>query len=170
MNAFNNDSLLKLFCILRYSRIRAFVIVVTVCDPAMVVVRLDVGFVTNSILQHKNQLSFLAVGFASLALAVALRSSSTSSARKKKRIIPSPSVTLLPKLSEKEIGELPYPPDVLPGPRDVASPYGTIRVYEWGSEDGRKVLLLHGISTPCISLGYSFLSYVVGRVRLVAEE
>jgi pimeloyl-ACP methyl ester carboxylesterase len=31
--------------------------------------------------------------------------------------------------------------------------YGTIRVYEWGPEDGKKVLLIHGISTPCLSLG-----------------
>jgi pimeloyl-ACP methyl ester carboxylesterase len=26
-------------------------------------------------------------------------------------------------------------------------------VYEWGPEKGRKVLLVHGISTPCVSLG-----------------
>jgi pimeloyl-ACP methyl ester carboxylesterase len=26
-------------------------------------------------------------------------------------------------------------------------------VYEWGPEEGRKVLLIHGISTPCIALG-----------------
>ena len=31
--------------------------------------------------------------------------------------------------------------------------YGTIRVYEWGPEKGRKVMLVHGISTPCVSLG-----------------
>ncbi|MCJ1288455.1 hypothetical protein MMC26_007813 [Xylographa opegraphella] len=47
---------------------------------------------------------------------------------------------------------LPYPPDALPGARDVDSPYGWMRVYEWGPEDGRKVLLVHGISTPCIAL------------------
>lgn len=28
-----------------------------------------------------------------------------------------------------------------------------MRVYEWGPEEGRKVLLLHGITTPCIALG-----------------
>ncbi|KAI9795450.1 MAG: hypothetical protein M1835_005784 [Candelina submexicana] len=28
-----------------------------------------------------------------------------------------------------------------------------MRVYEWGPEDGRKVLLIHGISTPCLALG-----------------
>jgi pimeloyl-ACP methyl ester carboxylesterase len=30
--------------------------------------------------------------------------------------------------------------------------YGTIRVYEWGPKDGRKVLLLNGISAPCLSV------------------
>jgi pimeloyl-ACP methyl ester carboxylesterase len=28
-----------------------------------------------------------------------------------------------------------------------------MRVYEFGPESGRKVLLVHGISTPCLSLG-----------------
>ncbi|MCJ1270181.1 hypothetical protein MMC22_010077 [Lobaria immixta] len=49
--------------------------------------------------------------------------------------------------------EAPYPPDAFPGARDVSSPYGSLRVYEWGPDDGRKVVLIHGISTPCISLG-----------------
>jgi len=48
---------------------------------------------------------------------------------------------------------LPYPPDALPGGRFVESPYGTIRVYEWGPEDGTKVFLIHGINTAAISLG-----------------
>lgn len=47
---------------------------------------------------------------------------------------------------------LPYPPDALPGARDVDSPYGSIRVYEWGPENGEKILLIHGISTPSIAL------------------
>ncbi|KAL4928326.1 alpha/beta hydrolase [Aspergillus undulatus] len=47
----------------------------------------------------------------------------------------------------------PLPLDVLPGARDVPSPYGSVRVYEWGPEDGPKVLLVHGITTPCVSLG-----------------
>ncbi|KAF4632706.1 hypothetical protein G7Y89_g5414 [Cudoniella acicularis] len=70
-----------------------------------------------------------------------------------KTIIRGPTDTLLPKLSKEEQAELPYPPDVFPGSRDVVSPYGTCRVYEWGPEDGRKVFLCHGISTPCVSLG-----------------
>lgn len=68
-------------------------------------------------------------------------------------IIPSPRTTLLPKLAYAERLNLPYPPDVLPGARDVESPYGTFRVFEFGPEDGRKVLLVHGISTPCLALG-----------------
>jgi hypothetical protein len=30
--------------------------------------------------------------------------------------------------------------------------YGTIRVYEWGPEDGKKVLFIHGISTSCMTV------------------
>ena len=52
-----------------------------------------------------------------------------------------------------DVADLPYPPDALPGARDVKSPYGSLRVYEWGPESGRKLLLVHGISTPCIALG-----------------
>ncbi|KFY12111.1 hypothetical protein V492_04089, partial [Pseudogymnoascus sp. VKM F-4246] len=31
--------------------------------------------------------------------------------------------------------------------------YGSIRVHEWGPEDGKKILLVHGITTPCLALG-----------------
>jgi pimeloyl-ACP methyl ester carboxylesterase len=30
--------------------------------------------------------------------------------------------------------------------------YGTMKVFEWGPVSGRKVLLVHGVSTPCVSL------------------
>jgi hypothetical protein len=83
----------------------------------------------------------------------------------KKKIIPSP------KLSKEEQNKLSYPPDILPGAQDVVSPvsqsgsitsrvpalhnkqirykhpikiysqYGTIRVYEFGPDNGRKVLV-----------------------------
>jgi hypothetical protein len=59
----------------------------------------------------------------------------------------------LQSLSSTELSKLPLPPDVLPGARDVSTPYGSIRVYEWGPEDGKKVLFIHGITTPCIALG-----------------
>lgn len=68
-------------------------------------------------------------------------------------VVPSPVETLLPKLSDAEAVDLPYPPDAYPGARDIQSPYGSLRVYEFGPEDGRKVLLVHGITNPCIALG-----------------
>lgn len=73
--------------------------------------------------------------------------------KKKAVIIRSPRTTILPKLTDEEKSDLPYPPDVFPGARDVDTPYGSIRAYEFGPEDGRKVLFIHGISTPCVSLG-----------------
>lgn len=66
-------------------------------------------------------------------------------------IIESP-LTQVCSLPADQQKRLPYPPDALPGSRDVNSPYGSIRVYEWGPEDGRRVLLVHGISTPGIAL------------------
>ncbi|KAK5943458.1 hypothetical protein PMZ80_004465 [Knufia obscura] len=65
----------------------------------------------------------------------------------------SPRHTLLPHLTAPQRSALPYPPDALPSPRDINSPYGTLRAYEFGPEDGRRVLLIHGISTPCLALG-----------------
>jgi hypothetical protein len=41
---------------------------------------------------------------------------------KQRKIIRSPRETLLPTLTDAEIAELPYPPDVLPGGRYVDSP------------------------------------------------
>lgn len=57
---------------------------------------------------------------------------------------------------------VPYPLDALPGARDVDSPYGSIRVYEWGPATGRKVLFIHGISTPCIAFAAQ-AQYLVDR-------
>ena len=65
----------------------------------------------------------------------------------------SPRDTLLPLLSPDEAVTLPYSPQLLPGSRDVESPYGTMRLYEWGPKEGRKVLLLHGDTTPAPILG-----------------
>lgn len=64
----------------------------------------------------------------------------------------SPRESSLRGLSGDELNKLPYPPDALPGARDVDSPYGSIRVNEWGPEDGEQILLIHGISTPSIAL------------------
>ncbi|CAN8099464.1 unnamed protein product [Discula destructiva] len=63
-------------------------------------------------------------------------------------ILPSPLKTL----PATQLATLAYPPDFFPGARDVPTPYGSIRCYEFGPETGRKVLLLHGISTSCMTL------------------
>jgi hypothetical protein len=68
-------------------------------------------------------------------------------------VAPSPLDAVLPKLNEAEVASLAYPPNYFPGARDVQTPWGSIRVYEFGPEDGKKVLFVHGISTPCLSLG-----------------
>ncbi|MCJ1397162.1 hypothetical protein MMC11_000354 [Xylographa trunciseda] len=81
--------------------------------------------------------------------------------------IPSPVDTLLPYLTPAERSALPYPPDIFPGARDVESPYGSLRVYEWGPEEGRKVLLVHGISTPCLTLGGIAEGLVEGGARVM---
>jgi hypothetical protein len=67
--------------------------------------------------------------------------------------IRSPRWEIFTGLSQEEIDSLPYPLDIFPGGRDVETPYGSIRVFEWGPDGGRKVLLVHGISTPAMSLG-----------------
>lgn len=56
-------------------------------------------------------------------------------------------------VSELPSEENPYPPDIFPGGRDVDTPHGTIKVFEWGPDSGEKVLLMHGIGTPCVALG-----------------
>jgi hypothetical protein len=68
------------------------------------------------------------------------------------RTLPPPQEAVLRTLSEEEIKILPYPPDAMPGARDVDTPFGSIRVYEWGPEDGPRVLFIHGISTPSVAL------------------
>lgn len=64
--------------------------------------------------------------------------------------IPSPRATLIPFISAAEADALPYPPDALPGARDVDTLYGTMRGYEWGPTAGEKVLFVHGDATPCL--------------------
>lgn len=67
-------------------------------------------------------------------------------------VLPSPLKTLLPRLTPAQQADLLYPPDYFPGARDVPTPYGSMRCYEFGPATGRKVLLLHGISTSCMTL------------------
>ncbi|TEY40327.1 hypothetical protein BOTCAL_0438g00070 [Botryotinia calthae] len=81
-----------------------------------------------------------------------ISSKSTVDAKTKSQIIPSPLETQIPTLTDGEISALPYPPDIYPGGRDIPSPYGNTRAYEFGPVTGPKILLVHGISTPCIAL------------------
>ena len=78
------------------------------------------------------------------------------------RSIPSPFTTQIPTLSAEEIAALPYPPDYYPGARDVKTPYGSMRVYEWGPEGGRKVMLVHGDAT-CAPVWKRVADGLVGR-------
>lgn len=78
---------------------------------------------------------------------------SSSKQKLLRRIIPSPRETLIPFLSHAQVANLPYPPNLLPGARDVDTLHGTMRIYEWGPEHGRKVLLLHGDTSPAPVLG-----------------
>jgi hypothetical protein len=95
---------------------------------------------------------YVAIGAASLGTLLVLGTITSALRSAPTTVIPSPVQTKLPQLSEEDVQELPYPPDALPGARDVKSPYGSVRVYEWGPEDGDKILLIHGISTPGIAM------------------
>ncbi|KAI1121348.1 Alpha/Beta hydrolase protein [Nemania abortiva] len=64
--------------------------------------------------------------------------------------IQSPLATLIPFITPEEAAALAYPPDALPGARDVETFYGTMRVYEWGPVGGEKVLFVHGDATPSL--------------------
>lgn len=111
-----------------------------------------VDFLSDSWSNQRTQLPLLTITGASFTLGLLLRSLLAPRDHRKTTLI-SPRTTVLPTLSDEENRTLPLPSDVLPGGRDVASPYGSIRVYEWGREDGPKVLMVHGITTPCIALG-----------------
>ena len=70
-----------------------------------------------------------------------------------RRTIASPRETLLPHLTPEQAATLPYPPNLFPGARDVETPYGVMRIYEWGPQEGMKVILVHGDTTPGPMLG-----------------
>ncbi|KAJ5701717.1 hypothetical protein N7488_009265 [Penicillium malachiteum] len=113
-----------------------------------------VGFLSDSWTNQQTQIPLIAVTGVSFTLGLLLQSLLTRKTEGPRGgILPSPRTTILAGLSEEENSKLPLPNDVLPGARDVNTPYGSMRVYEWGRVDGPKVLLVHGITTPCISLG-----------------
>lgn len=91
---------------------------------------------------------YLLIGAASLSTLVLIRAVSGSQSQGDLKPIPSPRETLPPEVLRAS----PYPPDALEGARDVQTPYGSIRVYEWGPKDGKRVLLIHGMSTPSVAL------------------
>ncbi|PNY28036.1 Serine hydrolase-like protein [Tolypocladium capitatum] len=71
---------------------------------------------------------------------------------RRRKVLRSPLRAVMARASPAELGAMVYRPDELPGARDVDTPYGSVRVYEFGPEDGEKVLFVHGISTSCITL------------------
>lgn len=76
-----------------------------------------------------------------------------------------------PTLGNEHIEEIPpYPNDALPGVRDVDTPYGSIRVNEWGPNDGRKVLFIHGISTPSLSCAHMALQLAKEGCRVMTFD
>lgn len=111
-----------------------------------------VDFLSDSWANQRTHLPLLAITGASFTLGLLLRSL-LDRPEHKETILRSPHARIQSSLSDEENRQLPLPNDALPGARDVASPYGSIRVYEWGREDGPKVLMVHGITTPCIALG-----------------
>lgn len=104
----------------------------------------------------RTTLSMTTAAFALLAGGMAYAAISFLDSRKRCRSdepIPSPRSTLLPHLSEAQASALPYPPNLLPGARDVDTPYGSMRIYEWGPEDGRKVVMIPGDTSPAPVFG-----------------
>lgn len=61
----------------------------------------------------------------------------------------------------------PYRLDEFPGARQLRTSYGTMQIFEWGPEEGEKVLLLHGIGTPCIALGDMAREFVAKGCRVM---
>ncbi|KFA74999.1 hypothetical protein S40288_02192 [Stachybotrys chartarum IBT 40288] len=67
-------------------------------------------------------------------------------------VLPSPLRRAVPQAARDQLRDLVLEEDALPGARDIETPYGSVRVHEFGPEDGPKVLFVHGISTSCITL------------------
>ncbi|KAI0183748.1 putative alpha/beta hydrolase [Xylaria flabelliformis] len=66
-----------------------------------------------------------------------------------------------------ERGKSPYLIDAFPGGRNFDTVYGAIQVFEWGPEEGEKVLMVHGLSTPCIALGNMAREFVSKGYRVM---
>ena len=72
-----------------------------------------------------------------------------------------------PFLSETQAADLLYGPNSLPGARDVDTTYGGMRVYEWASVGGRKILLMHGDTILGSMLGPIALAPVQNSSRIM---
>lgn len=72
--------------------------------------------------------------------ALALTAAWRFSARKEPKIVKAPR----PTASNLSF----YPSDFYPGGKNVETPYGSIRIYEFGPEEGQRLLFIHGITTP----------------------
>jgi hypothetical protein len=95
----------------------------------------------------------LLAGLATLGLFAAFRHHRSKVKRRRiHSVTPSPLSAVLQDSAAERTAGLAYRPDGLPGARTVETPWGFCRAYEWGDERGLKVLLIHGISTPCIGL------------------
>lgn len=110
-----------------------------------------IEILSDSLGNSRTQLPLLAVTRASFTLGLLFRSL-LSDPQLETTVLDSPRKSVL-SVSDAVNREHPLPTDVLPGARDISTPYGSMRVYEWGPEDGSKILLVHGITTPCIALG-----------------
>ncbi|KAK3330547.1 alpha/beta-hydrolase [Apodospora peruviana] len=106
--------------------------------------------------------SCIMLGVLAISAGLVLRSLTRSATSRREELYIKSPRTLLPGLSAEKIVALPYDPSIIPGGRDVLTPYGVIKVFEWGPEDGEKVLLMHGISTPCLALA-NLAEELVGR-------
>lgn len=112
--------------------------------------------------------SALSVAVASVVIAVALRVLTRYSKRlHAPKAIPSPRTTLPPRQTSAQSSALPYPPDLLPGSRDVDTPYGIMRVYEWGPEDGGKVIMIPGDTTSAPIFGIVAKKLVLKGLRVM---
>jgi pimeloyl-ACP methyl ester carboxylesterase len=93
---------------------------------------------------HRLPLAYFAAGATSAALCTLLYTSLTTSTTTK--------TIISPRQPSPPDSRLAYDPSALPGARQVSTPHGSLRVNEFGPESGRKVLLIHGISTPSPAL------------------
>lgn len=119
-------------------------------------------------MSFKMQSEFLLVVLSFAIIGVSLRLFARSNKHTQTRkAIPSPRTTLLPRLNSEQLSVLLYPPDLLPGPRDVDTPYGTMRVYEWGPEEGKKVIMISGDTTPAPIFSSVAKALVLYELRVI---